>query len=411
MLAVIVCQGQNSLQLGHFVKSLFACDNPRANVPLMMRTPVFISSPEGGHYLTRMRRDGGIVALLGSYISTWHPSNMPNGQSITNALADVIADETASPRARVIERIRGSAFEHIMERYPRREIMRPAVAEAFYPTAANPVHKAFAMLLDTGVIEHIITTNYDVGLETACSALCGPRGMPQVIVTEGDLKTANPARPFLFKIHGSASPGKEDTLVLTLGGEGEMPGWKRGLLERLVNGKNLLVGGYSGLDFEICPVLIRLKPSSVTWNSYLDPRTEPSALTANAARVLTAAGGTPLVGDMNAMLKALTGLDWEAEPSKVSPDFVSRLVGALDDWELDKWRVWVFNGLGCALDGIRVAERMYTNSGASEERKMDSLLAMSEALFHSGRYKRADRTYREPMVLVGAHDFWALRST
>lgn len=371
-----------------------------------MKPPVLIASPEGVDYLKELRRAGDLVALVGSGISIWHPSNMPNGQRITDALANVIADRTVSPRSTVLDRIRGSAFEHIMERYPKPDLLRPTVAGAFYPTPSNPVHEALAHLLNDGVIRHIITTNYDVGLEAACSAICDPARAPQVVVTEGDLSAANPSQPILFKIHGCASPGKEGTIVLTLGGEGEMPEWKRELLARLVNGQNLLICGYSGLDFEICPELARLSPSSFTWNSFLDPRSDANALTPNAKRVLDATDGLPLVGDMNLMLKALTLLDWDARFSAVSPDFVSQLVGALDSWELDKWRVWVLNGLGCALDGVRVGRRMYNNSGGSEERKLDSLLALSEALFHSGRYVQAGRTYREAARLASSGTDW-----
>lgn len=371
-----------------------------------MKPPVLINSPDGGDYLTGMRCTSGVVALLGSYISTWHPSNMPNGQRITNNLADLIANKTVSPRSVVLDRIRDSAFEHIMERYPRKDVLQSIVAKAFYPTPPNPVHDSFAHLLNAGIIEHIITTNYDVGLEAACATICSLERMPQVVVTDGDLIGVDPARPVLFKIHGCASPGKEESIVLTLGGEGEMPDWKRGLLERLINVKNLLVCGYSGMDFEICPELMHLTPASLTWNSYADPRTDGKAMTANAKRVLKATGGTVLVGDMNEMLMVLTGLDWVAAPSTVSPDFVAQLVKELDDWELDKWRVWVLNGLSCALDGIRVAENMYSNSGASVERKMDSLLAMAEALFHNGRYKQAGQKYRKAARLASGSADW-----
>jgi hypothetical protein len=278
----------------------------------MMKPPLPIDSPKGSDYLTNIRRNGGVVALLGSFISTWHPSNMPSGQRVTDALADVIAHKTVSPRSVVLNRIRNSAFEHLMERYPKSSLLKPIVAKAFYPTPPNPVHEAYAYLLNKGIVEHLITTNYDVGLEAACSAICSPERMPQVVVTDKDFSCVDDTRPVLFKIHGCASPGKENSIVLTLGGEGEMPGWKRELLERLVNGKNLLVSGYSGLDFEICPELTRLTPSSVTWNSYFDPSTTDDALTANAKRVLQGSEGALLVGDMNQMLKRWTGLNWNA---------------------------------------------------------------------------------------------------
>lgn len=336
----------------------------------------------------------------------WAPSDMPNGQRITDELANVIASTTVSRRSTVMERIRSSAFEHIMERYPKQGILRSIVAGGYYPTPPNPMHEAFARLLNTGVVEHIITTNYDVGLETACSAICSPAEMPQVIVAESDLATATIAKPILFKIHGCAAPGNEASIVLTLGGEGEMPDWKRGLLRRLIEGKHLLVCGYSGLDFEICPELTHLAPAKTTWNSYHDPRTDEKALTANAKRVLEATNGTPLVGDMNKMLQSLTGISWGADASKISPDLVRQMVDALDEWELDKWRAWVLNGLSCALDGVHAARRMYLDSGTSKERQSDSLLAMSEALFHSGLYKQAGRAYREAARLSSGCGDW-----
>lgn len=371
-----------------------------------MNPPILIGSADGNTHLSEMQRAGGIVALLGSGISMWAPSNMPNGQRVTDELANVIASTTVSKRFTVMDRIKSSAFEHIMERYPKQGILRSIVAGAYYPTPPNPVHEAFARLLNTGVVEHIITTNYDVGLETACSVICSPAEMPQVVVAESDLTTATIAKPILFKIHGCAAPGNEASIVLTLGGEGEMPDWKRALLRRLLNGKHLLICGYSGLDFEICPELTHLAPANTTWNSYQDPRTDEKALTANAKRVLEATDGTPLVGDMNKMLQSLTGMSWSADASKISPDLVRQMVNALDGWELDKWRAWVLNGLSCALDGVHAARRMYLNSGTSKERQSDSLLAMGEALFHSGLYKQAGRAYREAARLSSGCGDW-----
>lgn len=371
-----------------------------------MKPPILIDSAEGIAYLHDIRRTGHVVALLGSGISIWHPSNMPNGQRITDALADVIATSTISPRSTFIDRIKNTAFEHIMERYPKAGVLRSIVAHAFYPTPPNPVHEAFASLLKDGVIKHVITTNYDVGLEAACAAIGGPTNTPQVIVTEDDVPASGIMEPVLFKIHGCAAPGNNDSIVLTLRGEGEMPRWKREILRTLINGNHLLVCGYSGLDFEICPELMHLSPAGITWNCFGNPAIEGNALTANARRVLDAAVGTPLVGDMNKMLQVLTGRSWSADFSRVSPDFVNELVRALDSWELDKWRVWVMNGLSCALDGVHVARRMYTNSGGVPERQMDSLLALGESLFHSGFYKQAAHAYRSAARLASADGDW-----
>jgi hypothetical protein len=366
---------------------------------MSLRT-ITIESPEGSSYLNDLRRTAGVVALLGSGISIWEPSNLPNGQKITEELAQLIAPSTISPRQTVMDLIKRSAFEHIMERYPRPDTLPKIVAGAFYPTAPNPVHQAFAQLLEAGVLEHIITPNYDVGLEQACSTICSAARMPQVIVSEDDARRASWSQPMIFKIHGCANPGREKSMVMALREEGTMPDWKRRLLELLINGKPLVVCGYSGLDFEICPELIHLHPCSVTWNSYQDPRTDENTLTPNAKRVLAAKAGITLIGDMKKMLEILSDSPCKAGFSKLNPSFVNDLVSTLDEWERDKWRVWVLNGLSCALDGIEVAKRMYVNSGTSTERRIDSLLALAEPLFHSGLYFQAGQAYREASLLA-----------
>ncbi|HEX5733375.1 MAG TPA: SIR2 family protein [Blastocatellia bacterium] len=296
--------------------------------------------------------------------------------------------------------IKRSAFEHIMERYPRPSALPGIVARSFYPTNPNPVHQAFARLIEAGVLEHIITPNYDVGLEQACSTICSATRMPQIIVSEDDARRASLSQPMIFKIHGCACPGREKSMVMALREEGTMPDWKRRLLELLIKGKPLLVCGYSGLDFEICPELIHLNPYSVTWNSYQDPRADENALTPNAKRVLSAKNGIALIGDMKRMLEVLSGSPCRAGFSKLNPSFVNDLVSRLDEWEIDKWRVWVFNGLSCALDGVEVAKRLYATSGTSIERKVDSLLALAEPLFHSGLYFQAGQAYREASLLA-----------
>jgi len=163
-----------------------------------------------------MRKSGNLVALLGSGISIWKPSGIPSGQTITKALADILAKGTITPPCVIRELIERSAFEHIMERCPRPEnIMRESLANGFHPTSPNPIHFAFAKLLNDGVIEHIITTNYDTGIEDACDV----SRQLQIVIEEGDAKGINPSSSTIFKIHGCASPNKRHSMVFKLGQE------------------------------------------------------------------------------------------------------------------------------------------------------------------------------------------------
>src|SRR5205085_9364485 len=107
-----------------------------------------IDSAHATSYLDSLSQRNGMVALLGSGISIWEPSSIPNGQKITEELAEIIASSTVSPRQTVVDLIKRSAFEHIMERYPRYDSLRHIVPKYFYPTIPNPLHEAFARLLD-----------------------------------------------------------------------------------------------------------------------------------------------------------------------------------------------------------------------------------------------------------------------
>ena len=90
-------------------------------------------------------------------------------------------------------------------------------------------------------------------------------------------------------------------MVYQLSQEGEMARWKEKFLRQLLRGKTLLVIGYSGFDFEICPEIISSRVKNVIWIS----RDRPEHMSHNAERVLRETKGTLLVGDLQDALLAL----------------------------------------------------------------------------------------------------------
>src|SRR5205807_9904861 len=166
------------------------------------------------------------------------------------------------------------------------EILGDNLLKLFSPRAANPLHIAIADLVRDGAVEHIITTNYDVDFETACRIECSPAQQPRVIVTESEADELPPLRSAVLQIHGCVEhdqqrgPEEARTMVYALRREGELPDWKRRMLYRLAGGRRVLVCGYSGSDFEICPELARLH-AQIVWNTW-NPQTRGEHLTANA---------------------------------------------------------------------------------------------------------------------------------
>src|SRR6266446_182036 len=142
------------------------------------------------------------------------------------------------------------------------------------------------MCLVAGAVSAIITTNYDLAFD---SCLMPHRHVVTTITEEAEseefLSGPRHTRAY-FKIHGSAEPGKEHTLAFTLGHEGLLDPWKRGLLRELLYGRCLIVLGYSGRDWEICPELARsTQPTAVYWLRR-GRSSQAKELSSNARRVL-----------------------------------------------------------------------------------------------------------------------------
>jgi hypothetical protein len=360
---------------------------------------VEFESPErspGGARLLSSFRQRGFVVLLGSMISDWESTGLPPGMSLTREVAELLAEPLESPE-QIKQWIRNAAFEHIMENCPNQDALGDNLLALFSRVNPNPVHRAIARLVADGIIEHMVTTNYDVNLEAACHDICPPSRRPQVIVTEEQAESLELCRPVLFKIHGCVEHDRRRgsrqprSMIFTLGREGELPGWKRQLLHRVAAGRRLLVSGYSGRDFEICPELPRLQ-ADVVWNAWPDART----LTPNARRVLTLTGGVALVSDMRAVLGYLNGgAPVQADRPAESPDLREKIARGLTDWDIALWRIRTLVAIGAATEGVRYTGLMRGMAGADADRQFHRLLNLGRCQFHAGSYRQAVATYRE----------------
>jgi hypothetical protein len=359
------------------------------------------TNSRAGRDLLATLRVEGFVALVGSAISIWKPCDLPPGTEVTDSLATLLSASATTP-ADVGALIKATAFEHAMDACQRKEQLGDNLLSIYQAATPNDLHGAFAKLCDQGIIEHIVTTNYDTCLEAACGLMVpSKRGAIQCLVTEADAERLDSTRPVIFKVHGCAARdttrGKQQrSMVFTLGREGLLAPWKRRLLYRLLAGRNLLVCGYSGLDFEICPELANLH-AKIVWNCR-GTVTAPS-LKDNARRVLNDSAGTALVGDMRDVLGLLTsGTSITADRAPTVGGLERRLTTGLTPWDVDVWRAVLFSGIGCATEAIRHGEDMLERAGVDAERRADALHGLGRGLFHNGRYEQASQRYREAVT-------------
>jgi hypothetical protein len=313
-----------------------------------------VGSSEGRHVLAKLRAEG-FSALIGSAVSMWKPCDLPPGMEVTDSLAGLLSASAAVP-TEVDALIKATAFEHAMNACPRKEQLGDNLISLYRTATPNELHGAFAKLCSQGVVEHIVTPNYDPCLEAASALVVPPgRGPVQCVVMDPDVQKLDAARPVLFKIHGcavrDAARGTDQrSMVYTLGREGQLASWKRRLLYRLLSGRNLFVCGYSGLDFEICPELPGLH-ASIVWNCRFTAAGPD--LKDNARRVLNTGGGTALVGDMREVLGLLAVGSPIATDRALAVGGLERKLGAgLTPWDLDVWRAVLFSGIGCATEAV-----------------------------------------------------------
>jgi hypothetical protein len=233
-------------------------------------------------------------------------------------------------------------FEAIMQCYPRRGGIRSTIRKRFCEKEPNAIHRCLYSSLQCGMAQSLITTNYDLAFDSLaesdphCVTVFDEAGFDNYC----HLRSLSPSAPRVyFKIHGTAAPGAENTIVCDLEAEGWPAPWKRDLLLELTADRTLVVLGYSGRDFDICPDLANYtKQAQTVW---LQPHR--GTLQPNAQRVLDERGGIVVEGDLVDFLRLLV------DPHLTVPTPVPKPV-RLDDFDsscTDEWRLNLLNWIAC----------------------------------------------------------------
>ncbi len=267
-------------------------------------------------------------------------------------------------------------FEAILESYPRQEELTKIILKLYGKTvSANYLHQCLADGLCSGKLEGIITTNYDLAMEEHLAV-----SEVATICTKGqyeEWKSDARQRAFYLKIHGSAEQLHAETLVCTLAREGILLDWKQECLSHVLKGRCLVVVGYSGRDFELCPYIAKLDLRSVYWLQR--PNQDGTVdLTPNAKRVLEN-GGTVIAGNIVHAIPLLLGkapepLDRTEENVKIRTLFDSR--------SFEEWRLRLLDRLSCASLGLQLARSL-----ANANQDLEPLYG--RMLGHAGKYLQA----------------------
>lgn len=286
-------------------------------------------------------KEAGIVLLVGSYFSTFSPSNLPTGKACVTALWSTVFPGTRHNGGPwpgwLEENFSKLPFEVVLQNCPDENGIRRSIQKTFGVTGPDPLHTFVGEQLKEGGIRSIITTNYDLCFDTVLE------GAQEVCIIwdknswEINRSAFERTGKILWKIHGSAHPGALESLVFNQQGERQMEPWKQELLRNLVKDKTLIILGYSGSDFDICPELATgVRPRHVVWL-----QRSSQDLTLNAKRVLVQQRGTLVTGDLDCFLTFLFG----DHPMPVAGAGTLNL--SVSPACVPLWRVQVLDSIGC----------------------------------------------------------------
>jgi hypothetical protein len=187
-------------------------------------------------------------------------------------------------------------------------------------------------------------------------------------------------------IHGTAKKGHDSSMILSLSQEGRLPDWKQYFLRTILEDKILLVVGFSGLDFEISPYIVKSKPKAVIWNCYQNPFIEPRTLTSNAHRILSGCPSKIIWGDLRHILAEMD------EPficcnSTAAANSVSILIRReLSKNELKIWATAVLSSPGYANYAESISSKMMESIKKDSKSYASAAFLNGDALYSRGRY-------------------------
>ena len=321
------------------------------------------------------------VFFFGSGVSMWAPSDIPTGAQVRDSLLgllfrDQIREWELSGLRHWLNLI---PFETINEFAPSSVGLDEFYAEHLATSRPNELHKQLSHLAVSRRVAALISTNYDCGVEAAAgvSSALFPIVDPSQLVPPGAIP--------LFKVHGCTT--KPSTLVYRLRQEATLPEEKERYLHSFLAGRTLVVVGYSGIDFEICPVIAASQAVQIIWcyRAGSSPKEyETPGYQAISRKIPT----QPIPVDLT------TGLPWLPTPTH-TPLYPSP--GRSIDTDLaailteDERVIWALR-LASAIGYADLAQSLLTallSSSPSDDVMAECEEQQGFAHFQSGRYRDA----------------------
>lgn len=322
------------------------------------------------------------VILFGSGVSMWAPSDIPTGAQVRDALLDILfsTELLEWERSNLRRWLNWIPFETINECAPPSVNLKNFYAKHLATSQFNELHRQLAQLGASRRVVALITTNYDCGVEAAAGT------SPIWPVLDPIGPTPAGVIP-LFKIHGSTD--RPETLVYRLAQEAVLSEQKSKYLYALLAGRTLVVIGYSGVDFEICPVIATSQAKQVIW-CYQSGNALTDYQTPGFRAIASAIATQPFPIDLSA------GLPWYSTQvtlcRSTGRNINTDLASLLGEEERGIWALRLASSIGYATLAQKLLRELQSASHSvqvvAESQKQEGY-----ALFQAGCYRTAARAF------------------
>ena len=351
----------------------------------------------------KLKGELALTAFLGSAISIWEPTNLPTGKAFTKALFNALFfddegkldDPLGLELETLFEKI---PFENVMEKCPDPNTLISLLKRIFNVSTYNNIHSLLVQTLIDEKIHSLITTNYDCCLEQAfVDAVKQPQQTAASLLTvvrKEDLDSECKNAKLCFKIHGTADDNNGETLVFLLRQESALPKWKRTLFQSLLEDRVLLIIGYSGTDFEICPEIPLTRVKQILWNFRLEKE-----ITTNARRVMEQVPGIILIGDMKLLLsKIFSPVD--IKPGNLSLNIEQEIRDNFSATTRLLWRIRLLNSMSYGTSALQLCGNILEDNLDDSSFRIAVLEEYARALHYGGAYKSAARAYEKAISIA-----------
>lgn len=361
--------------------------------------------------ITTLLSGGEIVTLLGAGISLWSPTNLPSGNSFSEAIFRALFQDeygrNVDPNEKLLKDIYKSLpFEIVNERCPDELKIRELLRKIFDVYRPNPIHELFAKLIKEQKVQSIITPNYDCSLDSAIARLFNctiGRDMGDVkrIVRENDIGKTNLSNSLLYiKIHGSTDDETGESLVFRLQQEGVLNPWRRRVFRKAIAGRILLIVGYSGSDFDICPEIPLANPMRIIWN------VKEQALNQIPPNPKTVANRIEDTHFISSDMRELLGRIFEPltanyGPSSLDLEEIIRKKFTEPDRRL--WRIRTLNSLTYSYSALTETERFSSEISKGPDFDIEVLSEHAGASANYGNYLQSAFTHDEAARVARIH--------